>query len=48
MSDVFISHAEEDVSVALELAQGLRAAGYSTWCYEEDGALAGMSGRTRF
>jgi hypothetical protein len=38
MSDVFISHAEEDVSVALELAQGLRAAGYSTWCYEEDGA----------
>jgi len=36
MSDVFISHAEEDAAVALEIARGLNAAGYSTWCYEED------------
>jgi hypothetical protein len=38
MSDVFISHAEEDAGVALELARGLQEAGYSTWSYEEDGA----------
>jgi hypothetical protein len=36
MRDVFISHAEEDASVAQAIARGLNAAGYSTWCYEED------------
>jgi hypothetical protein len=36
MADVFVSHAEEDAEVALEVARGLRAAGYSTWTYEED------------
>jgi hypothetical protein len=34
--DVFISHVEEDREVALELADALDAAGYSTWCYERD------------
>ena len=36
MSDVFISHVEEDAAIALEIARGLNAAGYTTWCYEED------------
>jgi len=36
MSDVFISHVEEDGDLALEIARGLKDAGYSTWCYEED------------
>ena len=36
MADVFVSHAEEDAEVALEVARGLRAAGYSTWTYEEN------------
>jgi len=36
MSDVFISHVEEDASIVLELALGLEEAGYSTWCYEID------------
>jgi hypothetical protein len=36
MSDVFISHVEEDADVALEIARGLNAAGFSTWCYETD------------
>ena len=36
MSDVFISHVEEDKDVALEIARALNAAGYTTWCYEED------------
>jgi hypothetical protein len=36
MSDVFISHVEEDKDVALEIERGLNAAGYTTWCYEED------------
>jgi hypothetical protein len=35
-TDVFISHVEEDGAVALELADALEAAGYSTWCYERD------------
>jgi hypothetical protein len=34
--DVFISHVEEDEAVALQLADALEAAGYSTWCYERD------------
>jgi tetratricopeptide (TPR) repeat protein len=37
MSDIFISHVEEDTDLALETAQGLEAAGYETWCYERDG-----------
>jgi tetratricopeptide (TPR) repeat protein len=36
MSDVFISHVEEDKNVALEIARALNAAGYTTWCYEGD------------
>lgn len=36
MRDVFISHADEEGQVALAIARGLRAAGYSTWSYEED------------
>ncbi len=36
MSQVFISHVEEDASVALEIAKGLEAAGHSTWYYERD------------
>ncbi|HJQ69274.1 MAG TPA: toll/interleukin-1 receptor domain-containing protein [Blastocatellia bacterium] len=33
---IFISHVEEDGAVALELARGLEAEGYSTWYYERD------------
>jgi len=36
MADIFISHIEEDRSVALEIAAGIEAAGYSTWYYERD------------
>lgn len=36
MRDVFISHTQEDGAIALEIARGLNAAGYSTWCYEDD------------
>lgn len=36
MSDVFISHVEEDSDVSLELALGLEKAGFTTWCYERD------------
>jgi len=36
MSDVFISHVEEDAEVALEIALGLEETGYSIWCYEVD------------
>jgi hypothetical protein len=39
---VFISHVEEDESVARELAHGLEAAGYAAWYYERDSA-AGAS-----
>lgn len=35
-TDVFVSHVEEDAQVALELADALEAAGFSTWCYERD------------
>jgi hypothetical protein len=34
--DVFLSHVEEDAGVALQLSDALRAAGFSTWCYELD------------
>jgi hypothetical protein len=36
MASVFISHAEEDQAVALEIASGLERARYSTWYYERD------------
>lgn len=36
MSDVFISHVEEDADLALEITLGLEEAGYGTWCYELD------------
>jgi hypothetical protein len=36
MAMVFISHAEEDQALALEIASGLERAGYSTWYYERD------------
>jgi len=42
MSQIFISHVEEDESIALEIAHGLEAAGYSTWYYERD-SLPGVS-----
>ena len=34
--DVFISHVEEDYDVASQIANGLEAAGYTTWYYERD------------
>jgi hypothetical protein len=37
MSDIFVSHVEEDADIALEIALGLEETGYSTWCYELDG-----------
>ena len=37
MSDIFISHVEEDSDIALEITLGLEEAGYSTWYYELDG-----------
>jgi len=36
MATVFISHAEEDQALALDIARGLEQAGYSTWYYERD------------
>jgi hypothetical protein len=36
LTDVFVSHVEEDSDAALALADGLQEAGYSTWCYERD------------
>ncbi|HLE52510.1 MAG TPA: toll/interleukin-1 receptor domain-containing protein [Anaerolineales bacterium] len=42
MRDVFISHVEEDETIALQIAQGLEAAGYTTWYYERD-SIPGVS-----
>jgi hypothetical protein len=42
MSDVFISHVREDSDIALEIARGLEAAGYTTWYYERD-SVPGVS-----
>ena len=42
MAHVFISHVEEDASVALSLALGLEEAGFTTWYYERD-SLPGVS-----
>jgi tetratricopeptide (TPR) repeat protein len=36
MSDIFISHVEEDTEMALQIACGLEAAGYTAWSYERD------------
>ena len=36
MADIFISHVEEDGEIAVALAEGLEAAGYTTWYYERD------------
>jgi hypothetical protein len=36
MSQVFISHVEEDAATAQELAVGLEQAGYTAWFYERD------------
>jgi TIR domain len=36
MSQVFISHVEEDAATAQELAVGLEQAGYTAWFYEPD------------
>ncbi len=35
MSDVFISHIQDDADEAIAIAQELAAAGFSTWYYEE-------------
>lgn len=42
IADIFISHVEEDAQVALEIAQGLEAAGYTVWYYERD-SVPGLS-----
>jgi hypothetical protein len=34
--DIFVSHVEEDAGVAIELAQELERAGFTTWYYERD------------
>jgi TIR domain len=36
MSQLFISHIEEDAATAQELALGLEQAGYTAWFYERD------------
>lgn len=42
MSDIFISHVEEDEGIAQEIARGLESAGYTTWYYERKG-VPGLS-----
>jgi hypothetical protein len=34
--DIFISHVEEDASLALEIAQALEDSGFLAWYYERD------------
>ena len=36
MTHIFISHVEEDAEIAREIADGLEAAGYTTWYYQRD------------
>lgn len=42
MSDIFISHVEEDADIALEIALALEEVGYTTWTYEVD-SIPGLS-----
>ncbi len=42
IADIFISHVEEDAQIALEIARGLYAAGYTVWYYERD-SVPGLS-----
>jgi hypothetical protein len=42
LSDIFISHVEENSDIAMKIAEGLEAVGYSTWYYERD-SLPGPS-----
>ncbi len=42
MSRIFLSHVERDLTIMMQIAQGLEAAGYSTWYFERD-VLAGTS-----
>ncbi len=39
MPDVFISHAEEDQQLVLDLASRWEEAGYTTWYYERDSSV---------
>lgn len=43
MSKIFLSFVEEDTAVALALATGLEAAGYSTWHYKRTDTPAGTN-----
>ncbi|MCH8310502.1 MAG: AAA family ATPase [Chloroflexi bacterium] len=36
MSDIFISHVEEDASIAMAVGRELETSGYTTWLYERD------------
>ena len=36
MAQLFISHAQEDLTLALEVTTGLEESGFSTWLYERD------------
>ncbi len=36
MSDVFISHVNNDADTAIRIANELERAGFSTWYYERD------------
>ena len=42
MSHIFISHVERDAAIMQQIADGLEAAGYSTWYFERD-TLPGAS-----
>ena len=42
MSDIFISHVEEDASIAMAVGRELETSGYTTWLYERD-SLPGVA-----
>jgi TIR domain/TPR repeat len=42
MADLFLSHVKEDFGLVEEIAEGLEAAGYTTWYFERD-SVPGMS-----
>ena len=48
MSQVFISHIEEEQNVAEEIARGLEQAGYTVWCDERDSYPAPIASSTGF